>query len=136
MKNDSVLVETIFDKEEDEQERDAWFEKMANYDAAMEILRKQSEYTDDDIEKFQDHVDVFFQQYINIVGVEGITNYFHMLGSGHVKYYMVEHHNLYKYSQQGWESLNAKYKQVFFNHSEEETQESITRRMRGLTCFQ
>jgi hypothetical protein len=36
-----------------------------------------------------------------------------MLGSGHVKYYMVEHHNLFKYSQQGWESLNAKYKQVF-----------------------
>ncbi len=94
MKNVSVLVETIFGKEEDEQERDAWFEIMANYDAAMEILIKQSEYTDDDIEKFQDHVDVFFQQYINIVRVEGITNYIHMLGSGHVKYCMVEHCNL------------------------------------------
>jgi hypothetical protein len=62
LKNVSVLVETIFNKEEDEQERDACFEIMANYDAAMEILRKQSEYTDDDIEKFQDHVDVLFQQ--------------------------------------------------------------------------
>jgi hypothetical protein len=35
-----------------------------------------------------------------------------------MKFYMLEHHNLYKYSQQGWESLNAKYKQVLFNHTQ------------------
>ncbi len=65
--------------------------------------------------------------------VEGITNYIHMLSSGHFKYYMEVHKNLYKYSQQGWESLNAKYKQVFFNctqrgghfgNSTEETEQS------------
>ena len=41
-----------------------------------------------------------------------------MLASGHIKYYMDVHNNLYKYSQQGWESLNAKYKQVFFTHTQ------------------
>jgi hypothetical protein len=51
--------------------------------------------------------------FIDEVGVEGITNYLHMLGSGHIKYYMEIHGNLYKYSQQGWESLNAKYKHFF-----------------------
>ncbi len=74
-----VLVNIIFGKEEDEQEIDSWFEIITNYDAAMEILRQQSEYTDGDMEKIQDHIDVF----INIVGVECITNYIHMLGSGH-----------------------------------------------------
>jgi hypothetical protein len=44
-------------------------------------------------------------------------NYLHMLGSGHMKYYMEVHRNLYKFSQQGWESLNSKYKQVFFRHT-------------------
>jgi hypothetical protein len=118
IKNLTALVHAIFDKEEDEQDRDAWSCVITNYDAAMEILRQQREYTDDDIDKFQDHVDNFFEEYIKILGVEGITNYIHMLGSGHVKYYMQEHRNLYKYSQQGWESLNAKFKQVFFNHTQ------------------
>jgi hypothetical protein len=80
---------------------------------------------------------LFSQEYIKIVGVEGITNYIHLLGSGHVKYYMQEHQNLYKYSQQGWESLNANFKQVFLIIlSEEETPESILRRVRNLTFFQ
>jgi hypothetical protein len=39
-----------------------------------------------------------------------------MLGSGHIKHYMTIHHNLYKYSQQGWESLNEKFKLMLFNH--------------------
>jgi hypothetical protein len=41
-----------------------------------------------------------------------------MLGSGHIKHYMVLHHNLYKFSQQGWESLNEKLKLIFFNHTQ------------------
>jgi hypothetical protein len=51
-------------------------------------------YTDADIERFQDLIDVFFQMNINETGVEGITNYVHMLGSGHIRYYMEVHRNL------------------------------------------
>ena len=50
----------LFDKKEDEQDRDAWISIMTSYDAAMEILWQQMEYTDDDIEKNQDHIDAFF----------------------------------------------------------------------------
>ncbi len=88
------------------------------YSLAMQILRKRSEYTDDEINLFQDLIDDFFQKYIKETGVEGMTNYIHMLGSGHIKYYMELHRNLYKFSQQGWESLNSKYKQVFFRHTQ------------------
>jgi hypothetical protein len=108
----------VFCEEQDDEIIDKWKQLLANYGAAMEILRMRREYADADIERFQDHIDLFFQQYIGVTGVEGITNYVHMLGSGHVKYYMQVHRNLYKYSQQGWESLNAKFKQVFFNHTQ------------------
>jgi hypothetical protein len=76
----------------------------------MEILRKRSNYTIAEKDQFQDLFDAFFSKYIEQVGIERITNYIHMLGSGHVRYYMEIHKKLYKYSQQGWESLSAKYK--------------------------
>jgi hypothetical protein len=114
----NLLIDTIFDRPEDSAQRDAWTEIVLHYSLAMEILRKKSDYTDADITAFQDHIDIFYEKYIKETGVEGITNYIHMLGSGHIKYYMETHRNLYKYSQQGWESLNAKYKQVFFYHTQ------------------
>jgi len=113
-----LLIDENFSKPEDEEKRDAWNEIIAHYKPAMEILRKRSDYTAQDKDQFQDFIDVFFSKYIKEVGVEGITNYIHMLASGHIKYYMDVHNNLYKYSQQGWESLNAKYKQVFFYHTQ------------------
>jgi hypothetical protein len=47
------------------------------------------------------------------------------MGSGHISYFMKQHHNLYKFSQQGWESLNEKFKLIFFSiiHSVEEIME-------------
>ena len=49
-----------------------------------------------------------------------MTNYLvHMLLSGHIKYYMTTHRNLYKFLQPGWESLNAKFKLTFFNHTQQ-----------------
>jgi len=83
---------------------------MEEYRLAMEILRKRSDYTNQDIEMLQDLIDSFFKKYLSETGVEGITNYLHMLASGHIRYYMELHHNLYKYSQQCWGSLNSKYK--------------------------
>ena len=63
---------------------------------------------------------IFFVAYVEQSGAgkEGVMNYIHMLASGHTKYYMQVHRNLYKYSQQGWESLNSKYNQVFFRHTQ------------------
>jgi hypothetical protein len=47
-------------------------------------------------------------QYVELSGAgkEGITNYIHMLGRGHISYFKKQHRNLYKFSQQGWEGLN------------------------------
>jgi hypothetical protein len=57
-------------------------------------------------EQFQDYVDDFYKIRIEVFGDEGITNYIHMLGNGHILYFMKKYGCLYLYSQQGWESLN------------------------------
>jgi len=116
--NIDVLIDVVFHKPEHAGRRDIWRNMMEQYRLAMRILRKRSEYTDDEIILFQDLIDDFFLAYIQETGNEGITNYLHMLGSGHMKYYMEIHRNLYKFSQQGWESLNSKYKQIFFRHTQ------------------
>jgi hypothetical protein len=61
---------------------------------------------------------LFNEKWIALVGCEGITNYIHMLGSGHVRYYLTVHRNLYKFSQQNWESLNEKMKITYFRSTQ------------------
>jgi hypothetical protein len=51
--------------------------------------------------------------WIDLFGDEGIKNYIHMLGSSHMLYSIKKYGCLYLYSQQGWESLNSKYKPLF-----------------------
>jgi hypothetical protein len=74
----------------------------------------------DDIREFRLKINDFFVAYVEESGAgkEGVINCIHMLGSGHVACYMKVHGNLYKFSQQGWESLNEKFKLSFFNHTQ------------------
>jgi hypothetical protein len=44
---------------------------------------------------------------VDLDGLIGMTNYFHMIGSGHMTYFLWEWHNLYRYLQQGREALNS-----------------------------
>ncbi len=67
---------------------------MESYCMAIEILKKRNEYQVEDINQFQDLIDDFFEKYVSLTGCKGITNYIHMLGSGHIKYYMSTHRNL------------------------------------------
>jgi hypothetical protein len=120
MDNISELVDYTFSSPEDAELKQIWDKMLQDYNEAMKILRKRSEYTDEDIKTFQLKIDSFFTAYVELSGAgkEGVTNYIHMLGSAHLMYYMKVHRNLYKYSQQGWESLNAKVKLSFFNHTQ------------------
>jgi len=85
---------------------------------AMSILRSRHDLSDEEIEVFQREADKFYLTWIATTMREGITNYIHMIGSGHIRYYLQLHKNLYKFSQQGWESLNAKIKTYFFRHTQ------------------
>ena len=41
-----------------------------------------------------------------------------MIGSGHLKYYLIKWRNLYRYSQQGWESMNSLIKSFYLKRNE------------------
>ena len=42
------------------------------------------------VREFQAVTDKFFIHWLQLLGREGITNYFHMIGSGHMAIYMKE----------------------------------------------
>ena len=81
----------------------------------IEILIQKEDYTPDNVKKFQDNVDQFMEIWCSLGGKRMMTNYFHMLASGHIKYYMETWKNMYRYEQEGWESLNALIKTYFLH---------------------
>jgi hypothetical protein len=78
----------------------------------MEFARKRSNFTEQDIVDFQDLADDFYESWIELKHLKGINNYFHLVGAGHLAFYLREWGNLFRYSQQGWESMNALIKRV------------------------
>jgi len=89
------------------------------YKEALKLLLLHRDLSDDEIEDFQDLIDDFFEIWVGIFGDEGITNYTHMLGAGHIYYFLKKYKCLYLYSQQGWEALNGKI-QTFIHQSSQQ----------------
>ena len=87
------------------------------YRAAIILLRKNTDATDDEIRTFQAHIDAWFRDWVKVFGKEGCTNYTHMLSSSHVMRYMQEWKCLHRFSQQGWEAVNALKKAYFFRQT-------------------
>jgi hypothetical protein len=101
--NIDVLIDFIFSSPEDIDMRNIWWMMMQDYRGAMAILWKWSEYSVNDLKEFQLKIDAFFAAYVERSGgaIEGVTNYINMLGGKHIHYYLEQHGNLCKYSQQG-----------------------------------
>ena len=101
-----------------EQRKLKWKKAVSEYVAAMKIMQKKGEdYTPEELKTYQSHADEFFQIWVELHSRQGVTNYIHMVGSGHMYEYMKCWGNLTKYSQQGWEALNALIKLFFFRRS-------------------
>ncbi len=102
---------------QDDYSRNEWIFIIEHYLKAFEILRSKEDLSKEEVNQFQLHVDIFFQHYMDLVGQEGITNYFHMLGSGHISDYLLICGNLYIHSQQGWEAFNSFLKVFYFRRT-------------------
>jgi hypothetical protein len=79
----------------------------AKYSDAMKILTAHRLLMEEEQDHFQDLIDDFFESWLEMFGNDGMTNYLHLLGSGHVLYFLKKYKCLYIYSQQGWEALNS-----------------------------
>jgi hypothetical protein len=84
-----------------------WRNMLQKYIGIMKVAFQHQDFSDEDIESFQDSVDEWFYIYVELVGIQGITNYIHLLGAGHLYHYLKRWRNLYRYQQQGWEKKNG-----------------------------
>ena len=95
-----------------------WCNCIGSYREAMVIARSHNDLSNDEICSFQKLIDNFYQSWIKLaLGKRGMTNYIHLLGSGHISEFLFRWRNLYAHSQQGWEALNSLVKSVYFCRS-------------------
>jgi hypothetical protein len=85
-----------------------------NYRDGMIILRRHLEFTDDDLKQFQNHMDTWFQIWMQLHASEGCTNYMHLLSSGRKAACMFKWRNMYQFSQQVWENFNHGFTTYYF----------------------
>ena len=102
----------------DDWRKELWKSALVQYEEAVAGLRSRKDFTDEDITLWQQGVDLFYTIWVDLHGMDGLTNYIHMLGAGHVGYYLRVYRNLYRYSQQGWEAMNDKIKMFYFRHTQ------------------
>jgi hypothetical protein len=81
--------------------KDHWKKSMDSWNKLMEMAHQREDFSEEEIDEFGIQCDVFFELWVHLTGLEGMTNYIHMIGSGHVTFYLREWRNLYRYSQQG-----------------------------------
>ena len=73
----------------------------------LQALSQKNDFSDVQIDAFQTKADEFFSGWLDLMGYDGITNYIHMLGAGHIRYFLKKWRNLNRFSNQGWEAYNA-----------------------------
>ena len=101
----------------DEYRKGLWTTAVNSYKSSMDLLRKKDDFDHDEVATYQHHADIFFQSWLRLWQKEGITNYIHMIGAGHVSDYLFRWKNLYRFSQQGWEAMNSLIKTFFFRRT-------------------
>jgi hypothetical protein len=97
---DIIIEESVTD----EAIRSKLIVALQHYAHAMELLLLHCNLQEEEKELFQDLIDVFFELWLEIFGQDGMSNYIHLLGSGHILYFLTKYGCLYIYSQQGWEA--------------------------------
>jgi hypothetical protein len=98
----------------DEEQRQSLIQVIGLWSNLMTQARQKEDFSDEVINHFKDMCDESYESWIALNGQKGITNYFHMVGAGHLTYYLRHYRNFFHFSQQGFESLNAMLKQMFF----------------------
>ena len=119
--NFPIITAACFDTsiEEEKNSKESWDSSVALWRIVTEMARKREDFSDEDIEEFQDHCDNFTHQWLrHIPGDAGMTNNFHAVASGHLVYYLKEWRNLYRYSQQGWEGMNSVVKSLLHKRTQ------------------
>jgi hypothetical protein len=83
----------------------------------LKKLKKRRDFTDHKTDCLQKKIDTWSHLWIDLVGESGITNYTHLVCSGHMTYFLRHWHNLYRYSNQGWDYKNKQMRYLYQHRS-------------------
>jgi hypothetical protein len=130
LSNMSYLIKVAFNEEMDEdslnQEStralnvarlEKWSTMCCNIARLFQLIEQRHDFTDDDIDRLHIMCNRFMCQWMDLLGSDHMTNYLHIIGFGHLTFFATKYRNLYRYSQQGWESLNQLLKHYYFNNT-------------------
>jgi hypothetical protein len=94
-----------------------WNVMCDNVKVLWNLIEKKTDYTDDEVDKLHIMCNKFMDQWVRLFGPKHMTNYIHVIGAGHLTFFAAKYRNLYRFSQQGWESLNQLLKHYYFNNT-------------------
>ena len=89
--------------------RKDWMEFLHEYVHTNALLNTTEEYAPADIERLEEHIDACYKLLVTRIGgaERGVTNYFHYMGSGHLMWMIRRYGNLWRFCNEGAESLNS-----------------------------
>lgn len=93
---------------DEEQLRKDWMSFLSEYVHINSFLHRTEEYTPADVDRLAQHIDDCYELLVTRIGgaERGVTNYFHYMGSGHLLWMISRYGNLWRYCNEGVESLN------------------------------
>jgi hypothetical protein len=93
----------------EEKRREEWMKFLYHYVHVNETLHSTLEYTAEDMADLEKHIEATYCLLVTSIGgaEHGVTNYFHYLGSGHVMWMIKRYGNLWRFCNEGVESLNS-----------------------------
>ena len=80
---------------------------MREYVHAIELMTKSVDYKPGEIDVLEGYIDRAYTKLLEIAGIEGLTNYFHYFGSGHIIWLTRIHGNLWRHRNEGVEGMNG-----------------------------
>jgi hypothetical protein len=89
--------------------REEWMTFLYHYIRVNERLHSTLEYTEDEIAELEVDIDAAYGLLVTSIGGKerGVTNYFHYLGSGHIIWMIKMYGNLWRFCNEGAESMNG-----------------------------
>ena len=89
--------------------RDCWLSFLYEYVHMNAFLHSTDDYSSADMDVLEQHIDKCYNLLVTRIGgaERGVTNYFHYIGAGHLMWMIRRYGNLWRFCQEGAESLNA-----------------------------
>jgi hypothetical protein len=97
-----AIAAFCYAEEEEKEDLEMLLIVLQKYEELIKRLGKHENFTDVEIDDVSIRCSELFGLYMDVFKYPGLTNYWHVIGSCHLVYYLRKFRNLYRYSNQGW----------------------------------